>query len=139
MGNTGGGGSVSKITPGGNISTFASGGFLSGSDYGVAVDGADNVFVANVPENSVVEITPGGTVSEFHERVGQPRLPDPLRQRLSPNPAALFSQFWGWRFSERDVRRIAPRIPWTAKLKRTEIPPLSLMFIGLGCVAGAKP
>jgi sugar lactone lactonase YvrE len=94
VGNTGGGGSVSKITPGGSISTFASGGLLTGSDYGVAVDQADNVFVANFPDNSILEITPGGTVSEFTSGLDEP---DYLafRPRAIPEPSGFVLSILG--------------------------------------------
>jgi DNA-binding beta-propeller fold protein YncE len=66
--NQGGGGSVSKITPGGLVSTFAGGGLLTGpsnGDYGVAVDAFDDVFVSNYDVGTVRKITPGGVVSTF--------------------------------------------------------------------------
>ena len=68
---------VRKITPGGDVSTIAGTLRVSGSQdgtgsgaqfaypYGIAVDGAGNVYVADIQNNNIRKITPGGVVSTF--------------------------------------------------------------------------
>ncbi|VTU33919.1 NHL repeat-containing protein [Variovorax sp. PBL-E5] len=65
---------IRKITPDGAVSTFAGSGALGGDDgagraasfrdpYGVAVDAAGNVYVADYSNNRIRKITPDGVVS----------------------------------------------------------------------------
>jgi streptogramin lyase len=66
---------IRKITPGGVVSTLAGwAGFSGGTDgtganarfnnpYGVALDGAGNLYVADTSNNTIRKVTPGGVVS----------------------------------------------------------------------------
>ena len=60
-----GGGNVRKITPGGAVSLFATlpPGYFGG--YGMAIDAANNLYVAGALSDQIVKITPGGAVSIF--------------------------------------------------------------------------
>jgi trimeric autotransporter adhesin len=65
---------IRKVTPDGNIHTIAGGAHQLGDGgpatsaqllypYGVAVDGAGNVIIADVGHNSIREVSPSGTIS----------------------------------------------------------------------------
>jgi serine/threonine-protein kinase len=67
---------IRKITPDGTVSAFAGNGTAGSangngtgasfnSPFGVAVDGAGNVYVADAGNNLIRKITPGGAVSTF--------------------------------------------------------------------------
>ena len=72
----GAGNQIRKVTPGGAVTTLAGNG-VSGNvngpgtaaefkdPVGVAVDGAGNVYVADLGNNEIREVTPAGTVSTF--------------------------------------------------------------------------
>jgi sugar lactone lactonase YvrE len=65
-----GGGSIVKFAPNGTSSPFASGLFLPA---GLAVDSADNVYVADLGSGSVFRFTPTGTKTTFTSGLSSPR------------------------------------------------------------------
>ena len=62
---------VFKITPGGVVSTFATLPFSAGR-YGIAIDTAGNLYVADSFLSQISKITPGGTVSLFADSIQSP-------------------------------------------------------------------
>lgn len=62
---------VFKITPGGVVSTFATLPFSAGG-YGIAIDTAANLYVADSFLGQISKITPGGTVSLFADSIQSP-------------------------------------------------------------------
>jgi sugar lactone lactonase YvrE len=59
-----GGGDVSKITPGGVVSKFATLPVGAGG-YGIAMDSAGNLYVADSARSEISKVTAGGVVSHF--------------------------------------------------------------------------
>jgi len=68
--NTAGSGSIVKFAPNGTMSPFASGLF---QPAGMAVDGANNVYVADLGSGSIFRFTPGGTKTTFAPGLNSPR------------------------------------------------------------------
>ncbi|MEL6870523.1 MAG: hypothetical protein AAFO81_12045 [Pseudomonadota bacterium] len=56
---SGDGTTVTKITPAGEVSALSSGGFLI-APVATAIDGDDNVYVANFNQGGIIKITPDG-------------------------------------------------------------------------------
>jgi hypothetical protein len=114
--------SIRKITPAGVVSTFAGGtqGYLDGSGTAaqfsfpsnVAVDAADNIFVADAGNRRIRKITPAGMVSTFAGSgvQGIANGPATVAQFVSPN--GLFVDATGNVFvTDRDahqIRKITP-------------------------------
>jgi sugar lactone lactonase YvrE len=65
-----GGGSIVKFAPNGTASPFASGLFLPA---GLAVDSADNLYVADLGSGSIFRFTPTGTKTTFKTGLNGPR------------------------------------------------------------------
>ncbi|PYK68564.1 MAG: hypothetical protein DME45_06760 [Verrucomicrobia bacterium] len=68
--NTQGSGSIVKFAPNGTMSPFASGLFLPA---GLAVDSANNLYVADLGSGSVFKFLPGGTQTIFFPGLSAPR------------------------------------------------------------------
>src|SRR6476661_27517 len=69
--NTAGSGSIVKFAPNGTMSPFAAGLFLPA---GLAVDSANNVYVADLGSGSILRFTPGGTqLPTFASGLSSPR------------------------------------------------------------------
>ena len=74
---------IRKITPGAVVTTFAGQAFVTGSDngtgaaatfsspVGIAVDGSDNVYVADTANQTIRKITPAGAVTTLAGQVGE--------------------------------------------------------------------
>ena len=79
---------IRKVTPAGVVTTLAglaaSHGSADGAGadarffgpFGIAVDGAGNIYVADTGNNTIRKITPGGVVSTFAGAAGQPGAAD---------------------------------------------------------------
>jgi serine/threonine protein kinase/streptogramin lyase len=92
---------IRKITPDGTVSTLAGLARTHGSadglggnarfwaPFGIAVDAAGNVFVADTANNTIRKISPGGIVSTFAGLAGSPGYAD------GTNSAARFRNPWG--------------------------------------------
>jgi sugar lactone lactonase YvrE len=65
-----GGGSIVKFAPNGTMSPFASGLFLP---EGLAVDGANNLYAADLGSGSIFRFTPTGTKTTFTSGLNGPR------------------------------------------------------------------
>jgi len=65
-----GGGSIVKFAPNGTMSPFASGLFLPA---GLTVDGANNLYVADLGSGSIFRFTPSGTKTTFTSGLNGPR------------------------------------------------------------------
>jgi hypothetical protein len=114
--------SIRKITPAGVVSTFAGGtqGYLDGSGTvaqfsfpgNVAVDAADNIFVADAGNRRIRKITPAGVVSTFAGSgvQGIANGPATVAQFVTPN--GLFVDATGNVFvTDRDVDQIRKITP----------------------------
>ena len=64
-----GSGNIYEFTPGGARSTFASG---LDDPFGLAFNGAGDLFEADYGSGNIYEFTPGGTQSTFASGVGPP-------------------------------------------------------------------
>jgi sugar lactone lactonase YvrE len=65
-----GNGSIVKVAPNGTMSPFAAG--LS-QPFGMVVDGANNLYVADLGSGSIFRFTPGGTKTTFASGLSSPR------------------------------------------------------------------
>jgi sugar lactone lactonase YvrE len=64
-------GNVQKITPAGAVSTFAGSSSNFQSLEGLAVDGADNLYVADRPSHALSRITPTGAINLYAGKPGE--------------------------------------------------------------------